>query len=139
MADRIGVWVDHRRAVVVMLGSADPEIKHVTSNVEKHGERGGDSPLKGPYEANQVPADDRRQGALTRELNVYYDAVIAALGDFKTVLLFGPGEAKGELRKRLTHANLGERIAAVEPSDKMTDQQIVAKVRAFFKVALPRA
>ena len=138
MTDRAGVWIDHRKAVVVALGPDGAHTTLITSKVEKHAERGGDSPLKGPYEARQVPADDSRQRALTGELNVYYDAVIAALGKFESVLLFGPGEAKGELKKRLVKMKLGERVVAVETNDKMTDHEIVAKVRGYFGVAPPR-
>jgi stalled ribosome rescue protein Dom34 len=95
--------------------------------------------LKGPYEAHQVPADDSRQRALTGELNIYYDAVISALRDCESIILFGPGEAKGELHKRLKKAKLGARVLAVETSDKMTDPQILAKVRAHYAAAALRA
>ena len=138
MSIRSGVWIDHRKAMIVALGPDGEHTTLIASNVEKHGERGGDSPLRGSYEAAQVPADDSRQRALTGELNVYYDAVIVALGKFESVLLFGPGEAKDQLKKRLVKMKLGERIVAVETDDKMTDHQIVAKVRAHFGVAHPR-
>jgi hypothetical protein len=134
-----GAWIDHRRSVIVTLTSTDEQVRHIMSNVEKHLERGGDSPLKGSYEPNQVPADDRQQRALTGELNIYYDAVIAALRDSEGLLLFGPGEAKGELHKRLVKAKLGPRVLAVETADKMTDPQIVAKVRAYFQGGATRA
>jgi hypothetical protein len=139
MTDKVGVWIDHRKAVIVVLSPDGEHTTLITSQVEKHLERGGDSPLKGSYEAHQVPADDSRQRALTGELNVYYDAVIAALGKVGSLLLFGPGEAKLELKKRLVKANLGERIVAVETEDKMSDRQVVAKVRAHFGNAPPRA
>lgn len=138
MSIRSGVWIDHRKAMIVALGPDGEHTTLIASNVEKHGERGGDSPLRGSYEAEQVPADDSRQRALTGELNVYYDAVIVALGKFESVLLFGPGDAKDQLKKRLVKMKLGERIVAVETDDKMTDHQIVAKVRAHFGVAHPR-
>ena len=138
MSIRSGVWIDHRKAMIVALGPDGEHTTLIASNVEKHGERGGDSPLRGSYEAAQVPADDSRQRALTGELNVYYDAVIVALGKFESVLLFGPGEAKDQLKKRLVKMKLGERIVALETDDKMTDHQIVAKVRAHFGVAHPR-
>jgi hypothetical protein len=138
MTNRVGVWIDHRKALIVALTVDGEQTTLITSDVEKHGSRGGDSPLQGSYEAAQVPADDRRQRALTGELNTYYDAVIAALGKFHTVLLFGPGEAKAELRSRLRKMNLADRVVAVEPEDKMTDHQIVAKVRAYFGAAAPR-
>src|ERR1700722_3271310 len=132
MNSKAGVWIDHRRSVIVMLTASGEQITHIDSNVEKHLERGGDSPLKGRYEAHQVPADDTRQRALTGELNNYYDAVIASVRDAENILLFGPGEAKGELHKRFVRAKLGPRVVAVETEDKMTDPQIVAKVHAHF-------
>jgi len=69
---------------------------------------------------------------LTEHLNIYYDAVIASIGDAESILIFGPGEAKGELNKRLKRNKLGGRIAGVETVDKMTDRQIAAKVRQRF-------
>jgi len=68
----------------------------------------------------------------SRDINVYYDAVIACIGDAESILIFGPGEAKGELTKRLKRSDLGGRIAGVETVDKMTDRQIAAKVRQHF-------
>ncbi len=138
MAGNSGVWIDHRRAVVVELDGEGVKTSVIPSSVEKHPERGGDSPMKGRYEAHQVPADDRRQRALTGELNTYYDAVIALLRGQGQLLLFGPGEAKEELHKRLVKENLGARVVAVETEDKMTDPQMIAKVRAYFGEAARR-
>lgn len=138
MHNQAGVWLDHRRAVVVVL-SADGEHCHeILSKVEKHLERGGDRPMHGSYEARQVPADDSRQRALTGELNGYFDAVIAALRPYSPLLLFGPGEAKGELHARLIKMKLGAAVAAVETEDKMTNAQIIAKVRSYFGEKAPR-
>ena len=138
MTNKAGVWIDHRRAVVVLL-SADGEHCHeILSNVEKHLERGGDRPMEGSYDARQVPPDDNRQRALTGELNGFFDAVIAALRNSEPLLLFGPGEAKGELLARLKRIKHGAPVAVVETADKMTDPQIVAKVRAHFGENPPR-
>jgi len=139
MGGKAGVWIDHRKTVIVALTADGEKVTHIASNVEKHLERGGDSPLKGRYEPLQVPADDSRQRALTQDLNIYYDAVIAVVRNFDSLLLFGPGEAKVELHKRMSAAQLGGRIHAVEVQDKMTDREIVAKVRAHFGQSAPRA
>lgn len=135
MTDKAGLWIDHRKAVVVLLGTEGERIVHVESHVESQLRRAGGSPLTGAYEARQVPPDDRRQMALTGELNAYYDAVIAAVAGAESLLVLGPGEAKGELKARLEHRRLGERIADVQSSDKLTDRQIAAKVRQFFGAA----
>ena len=133
MTGKAGVWIDHRKAVIVVIGPTEEHITHIASNVEKHLERSGDSPLKGPYEARQVPRDDRRQMALTEELNIYYDAVVNAVRNVESLLIVGPGEVKGEFKKRLEKNKFGGLIAAVETVDKMTDRQIVAKVREHFR------
>jgi len=138
MSGNAGVWIDHRKAVVVDLSGGTPTTHVILSNVEKHPERGGDAPMQGKFEARQVPADDKRQRALTGELNDYYDAVVAALRDHDRLLLFGPGEAKLELQERLVKRKLGGHIVSLGTEDRMTDPQIVAKVRAHFDGAPPR-
>ena len=133
MQTKVGVWIDHRKAVVVVVTEEGEEIGLIISKVEEQLRRSGDSPLKGSFEAQRVPADDRRQRALTRYLNIYYDAVITCIREADSILIFGPGEAKNELEKRLEKSNLGGRIAAIETADKMTDKEIAAKVRQRFR------
>lgn len=48
------------------------------------------------------------------------------------VQIFGPGEAKGELKKSLEQEGLKAHILAIETVDKMTEGQISAKVREHF-------
>ena len=133
MQSKVGVWIDHRKAVVVVVTEEGEEIGLIISKVEEQLRRSGDSPLKGSFEAQRVPADDRRQRALTQYLNIYYDAVISCIREADSILIFGPGEAKNELEKRLEKSNLGGRIASIETADKMTDKEIAAKVRQRFR------
>ena len=132
MRTRVGVWINHRKASIVAVTDKGEEIGLIISKVEKQLRRSGDSPLKGPYDPLQVPADDSRQRTLTGHLNIYYDAVVASIRDAESILIFGPGEAKDELKARLERHNLGGRIVGIEAVDKMTDRQIAAKVRKRF-------
>jgi hypothetical protein len=36
MKKQVGLWIDHRRAVIVFVTEAGEEIKKITSNMEKH-------------------------------------------------------------------------------------------------------
>ena len=132
MRTRVGVWIDHRKASIVAVTDEGEEIGLIISKVETQLRRSGDSPLKGPYDPLQVPADDSRQRTLTGHLNIYYDAVVASIRDAESILIFGPGEAKDELKARLERHSLGGRVVGIEAADKMTDRQIAAKVRKRF-------
>ena len=133
MKTKVGLWIDHRKAIIVAVTEKGDETALVISKVEKQLRRSGDSPLKGTYEPGRVPADDSRQRTLTGHLNIYYEAVIACLRDAESILIFGPGEAKGELKERLEKSKLGGRIAGLETVDRMTDRQIAAKIREHFR------
>jgi len=132
MKTKVGLWIDHRKAIVVAVTDKGEEIRLIISKVERQLRRSGDSPLEGAYDQEQVPARNSRQRSLTAHLNIYYDAVIACIRDAEAILIFGPGEAKGELKKRLKRDNLSGRIVGMETVDKMTDHQIAAKVRQHF-------
>jgi stalled ribosome rescue protein Dom34 len=122
MKKTVGLWIDHRKAVIVFVEGKEEEIKLINSKEEKQHSQSGVS----------MPADDIRQRELTGHLNSYYDEVISCIREVESILIFGPGEAKGEIKKRLEKDNLGGRIVGIEPADKMTDPQVVAKVREYF-------
>jgi hypothetical protein len=132
MKSKVGLWIDHRKAVVVTVSEEEEEIELVISAVEKQPRRSSKSRHSGSYEAQKVPADDSRQKALTGHLNIYYDAVIASIREADSILIFGPGEAKGELKKRLERVGLGGRVKGVETVDRMSNRQVASRVRSFF-------
>ncbi|EKU96641.1 hypothetical protein Lepto7375DRAFT_0114 [Leptolyngbya sp. PCC 7375] len=132
MSKQIGLWIDHRQATIVIVTGPRESIIEILSDAEKQPRRAGDSPLKGPYDAFQVPADASRQRTLTAELNTYYDDVIEQIQDADSILIVGPGAAKHELHKRLEDKRLGAKVVGVETVDNLTEPQLVAKVRHHF-------
>jgi hypothetical protein len=58
--------------------------------------------------------------------------VVSHLRDAGSIVILGPGEAKGELEKRLRAELPGARIDALETTDKMTHNKIAEKVREHF-------
>ena len=133
MKTRAGLWIDHRKALIVAMTDTGQVTRLVISKIDKQLGRFSGIRSTTPYESLQVPADDSRERKLTTALTMYYRAVIASVRDAESILIFGPGEAKGELAKRLRRDKLGALIVGVETVDKMTDRQIAAKVRAYFE------
>jgi len=127
MNGQAGIWIDHRAAFIVFVDEGHEETKRIKSDLEKHVR------FSGRAASEEGSADDQRDKQFAAHLARYYDEVIAHVRDAESILLFGPGEAKGELEKRLTSKGLGERIVGIETTDKMTDRQIVARVRERFR------
>ena len=125
MKKDVGVWIDHRKAVIVTAGDAGEDIERVPSNMEKHVRFSGG--------AQAVSAEDIRDRRFANHLGQYYAAVTSRIRGAECILLLGPGEAKIELKHHLEREGLGERIVGVDTADKMTDRQIAAKVRQYFE------
>ncbi len=131
MKKQAGLWIDHRKAVIVVLSDdgEEEETKTIESGMEKHVRfTGGD----GSEDGSSEDVRDRQFG---NHLNSYYDQVIAVVRNMDAVQIFGPGEAKGELEKRLKNEGLKDHAISVEAADKMTDRQISAKVREHFSTS----
>jgi len=84
------------------------------------------------YGPQDAPPDDLRERARVGHLNAYFDRVISCIRDAESILVFGPGEAKSELRKRMDGNPLRGHVVGVETVDKMTDRQIADRVRRSF-------
>jgi hypothetical protein len=123
MKKNIGLWIDHRKAVIVIITEEGEELKKIASNMEKHVR------FTSGNGAEDGSSEDVRDRQFGNHLNSYYDEVIAVIHDADSIQIFGPGEAKGELKKRLEHDGRKARVLIVETVDKMTDRQISAKVR----------
>ena len=123
MKKRAGLWIDHRKAVIVMISEEGEETQEITSNMEKHVR------FTGGTDSEDGSAEDVRDRQFGNRLNSFYDRVVDVVRGADSVQIFGPGEAKGELRKRLEHQGVKSHILDTETTDKMTDRQIAAKVR----------
>ena len=132
MKRSVGLWIDHRKAVIVAITDRGEDTRLVISHIDKQLGRPGGVRSTTKFEAQQVPADDSRERKLTGQYNLYYDAVIACIRGAESILVFGPGEAKVEFRKRLERKKLHDRIVVLETVDRMTDSQVAAKVRKHF-------
>ena len=121
----VGLWIDHRKAVIVTVSDLGEETRVMESGMEKHVRFASGSSEDGSSE-------DIRDRQFANHLRGYYDRVISSIRDADSILILGPGEAKAELETRLQSEGLGERTAAVETVDKMTDREIAARVRQHF-------
>lgn len=126
MSHKVGIWIDHKKAVIVTASVDGVFTKTLESDVGSHAR----------YSSPQESGGEKRYEARhNQHLDQYYDEVISQLGQPEAFLIFGPGEAKLELKERLSHSKaLADRVVDIETTDKLTDPQIVAKVKEHFGI-----
>jgi hypothetical protein len=127
MKKDVGLWVYHREVFLVTITDQGEETTRIYSDIERNPQFSGSSRSAGSQDAENM--QDRQT---TNNLGRYYDAIIGHIRDADSIRIFGPGEAKDELAKRLESKNLSQRIVSIEAADKLTDPQIAAKVREYF-------
>ena len=126
MSHDVGVWIDHKKAVIVSIASG------AVTTTTMESELGAHPHFSGSQEGGGEKKYEERRG---QDLDRYYDDVISRMGKADSLLLFGPGEAKLQLKERLARSKVSPaRIVAVESADKLTDPQIVAKVKEHYGV-----
>ena len=123
MNSNVGIWIDHRKAVIVFASEDRVTAKTLESDVDPHAR----------FSSSDGGGEKRYEERHGQQLDQYYDEVISQLGQPEALLIFGPGEAKLQLEERLRGSKaLSDRIVGIEATDKLTDPQIVAKVTEYF-------
>jgi hypothetical protein len=127
MGQDVGVWIDHKKAVIVSIAAGQVTTRTLESDVGPHPHYSG---------SQEGGGEKKYEERHNQDLDRYYDDVIGQLGEPDALLLFGPGEAKLQLKARLGRSKLSsESMVALESTDKLTDPQIVAKVKEHYGIA----
>ena len=131
---KVGIWIDHKKAVIVSASGDHVTVNTLESDVGPHARysgRAGYPTADGPHDGR---GEKKYEGRYDEHLDRYYDDVISRLGQPEALLIFGPGEAKLQLRERLGSHTRSNKTVAVETTDKLTDPQIVAKVKEHYGI-----
>jgi stalled ribosome rescue protein Dom34 len=125
MNKKVGLWLDHNKAVIVSITNNGEERRIITSDMEHYVRYSSNVPGDGS-------AEDIRDRRFWNHLGEYYEKVIAQIGDAKSIQIFGPGEAKYELKKHLESEGMLDNIVSVDDAGSLTDRQIALRVRECF-------
>jgi stalled ribosome rescue protein Dom34 len=133
MSTQVGIWIDHRKAVIVFLLEKDVEIKIIESKLERHVRPSGGWRSKTPYGPQDIMAEDIRDRKYEGHLGKYYDRVLNQIRNADSLLILGPNAAKNELEKHIKNKEPRNHAIHLITTDKMTDRQIVVRVRQYFE------
>jgi len=128
-----GIWIDTHQAIIVKIMDDEVSISKVTSAVEDYHIKGGYGG-KTPYAPQQAVSETTLQERKNHQLNEFYNEIIERIEFSKGIYILGPGIVKKGLSKQIeADNNLKDKLFAVDTSDKLTDNQLKAKVKDFFK------
>ena len=111
MAKWVVLWTSHKQAIIVS----------ITDGVEKI--------LRVESKAKGGVAEKWRQ-----HMGEYYRTVICTIQDAQEIFIFGPAQAKMELKIEILKSEpLSHRVVGTETADTMTENQLVARAREMCK------
>jgi stalled ribosome rescue protein Dom34 len=130
----IGIWLDKEKAHIVTLENGNETMNTVRSEVEDYHIHGGSGTRfkGGPQDVVQ---DSKYLEREKHQLKLYFKEIASEVKDASALVIFGPAEAKDKLNKELQkkYKNLSAKVRAVIVADSMTENQMKALARDFFK------
>ncbi|MFQ3173916.1 MAG: hypothetical protein ACI9WT_001040 [Flavobacterium sp.] len=135
MKKQTGIWIDSTKAIIVTLEDGKEAITEIQSDLEnrvyhdKEGDKG--SFFGGQHIDSQKSFDERKK----HQINNYLKDVISNVNGTDELYIFGPADTKTKLEQKINaqKSTIASKPKSVETSDSMTENQIVAKVKQFYK------
>ena len=133
MGKQVGIWLDSEKAYIITLTNGYTALEKINSPVETRirieGERKSYSRLGGMF-VNPQKKKTKRQKQQRKE---YFRSIISKAKDAEGIYIFGPSKTpKGLYKEFQQDKHLASRIYGVEACDKLTRNQMVARVKKVF-------
>lgn len=135
MEKQVGIWIDSKKAIIVTLdGQKEEKITEIDSEVENsvyHNKEGDKGTFSGSHHSDSETKFDNRK---KEELDYFLKSIMFYVKGSNYLYIFGPGETKIKLEQKIhDDKSLGKiNLKAVETTDSMTLNEIVAQVKDFY-------
>ncbi|HEY5690559.1 MAG TPA: hypothetical protein VIS49_03800 [Cyclobacteriaceae bacterium] len=131
MKNKVGVWIDMSKAIIITLKGAEKEVQVIEGidNRERIPGEGKSYTRFGSQFSNQ---EKQKEGRMNQQVKDYLKKVMKALTHSESIIIFGPSKMKQELAK-LIMKNKDQKLRGVVAADSMTENQMVAWVVNHYK------
>ena len=130
----IGIWLDKKVAKIFTIENDTERLDFIESEVEDYHVSGGSGTrLKGGPQ--DVVQDSKYLEREKHQLKSYFNEIAEEIKSADQIVIYGPAQTNEKLKKELfeNYKEIDSKIRAVEKVDSMTDNQIKAMVKDFFK------
>ena len=131
---KTGIWLDMDKAHIVTLNDKLESFITIVSNIEHYQPHGGSgTQLKGGPQ--DVVQDSKYLEREKHQLKKYFNTVAKEVINTDALVIFGPAETNERFAKELqeNYSILSKKIKGIEKTDSMTNNQVKAWVRDYFK------
>lgn len=117
-----GVWLDNSKAIIISKTSGNDSSEYAIQDKVKAQE-------------NQSGGSEHAINNAKQTGNIkYYKSVSTLLLPYDEILIFGPGKAQEQFKNYLQEdAQFKNKQITIDSGEQLTDPQMIAKVREFFK------
>ena len=133
MKRQTGIWIDSSKAIIVALNGDTEKITEIDSEVENsvyHDKKGNKGTFSGGHHGNSESKFENRK---KEQLDFFIKEVLSYVKGADELFVFGPAETKIRLEQKIQDEKMfSNKLKAVETADKMTLNEIVAKVKKFY-------
>jgi hypothetical protein len=135
MKNNIGIWIDTNQAVVINLSNGNQTVKTIESNIDTRERIPGESKKYGRFGGQYLTYEKNRENKKIAQTNHFLKVLLTEIEDCDTVVLFGPSIMKTIFEKEIkNNQNLIGKLVKVFDADSMTENQMVAWVKDFYKI-----
>ena len=108
MQKQVGLWIDHRKVVIVEIENKTVVTREIESNMEKHIRFASNLQSNAANKSQGSTEEDTRDRKFGNHLDKFYEKITSNIRDADSIWIIGPGEAKIELESYLkNHAICG--------------------------------
>ncbi|HMP99061.1 MAG TPA: hypothetical protein PKC24_04715 [Cyclobacteriaceae bacterium] len=129
-----GIWMDQSKAHLITFRGTEAVITTIESSYKRLSREEGKGSTNTRFRADAFSNnEDNKQNKKMLEKAKYFKEIEKSIKNLEEVYLFGPTNAKIEFLNLLQEKKtfMG-RVSKVENADKMTRNQMVARVKEFF-------
>jgi hypothetical protein len=130
---KAGIWIDSQKAMIIEPNDAD--IKIIESGIVSRERFEGESEQEGRFALQFVNNEKVKKNRHQQQVKKFINTVIRETNDMDDVVIFGPSQMKVKLAKEIDKLpGRTTRVTGVEAAQKLSDNQLIAWVKDYFKV-----
>lgn len=134
MKKNIGIWLDSKQAFIINLSNGNHTIKTIESNIEFRERVEGESKKFGRFGGQYITYEKNRENKQAFQTNEFIKNLLKELTNCDSFVIFGPSKMKKILKKEIkNNMLLAPKLLGVFKSDQLTENQMVAWVKDYFK------